>query len=79
MKKQEIPIETGLFKNYPDVLSVRDLCQALHIARGGAYKLLSAGTIHSFKIGRVYKIPKDSLIAYINQAHYPKQEGSNRK
>lgn len=79
MKKQEIPIETGLFKSYPDVLSVQDLCQALHIARAGAYKLLSAGAIRSFKIGRVYKIPKDSLIAYVNQTCSRKLERSKTK
>lgn len=61
-------IEIRLFPNYPDVLTVKDLCQALHIGRIGAYKLLAAGTIRSFKIGNTYKIPKDSLIAYMNRA-----------
>ncbi len=69
MRKQAQPpkIEVGPFKNYPDVLTVKDLCQALHIGRAGAYKLLESGALHSFKIGRVYKIPKDSLIAYTNR------------
>lgn len=60
-------IGIGLFQDYPDVLAVKDLCHALHIGRVGAYKLLSAGAIHSFKIGNTYKIPKDSLIAYMNR------------
>ena len=60
-------LEVGLFRDYPDVLAVKDLCQALRIGRVGAYRLLSAGTIHSFKIGNPYKIPKDSLIAYMNR------------
>lgn len=61
-------IMTGPFQDYPDVLAVKDLCQALHIGRVGAYKLLSTGTVQCFKIGNTYKIPKDSLIAYMNKA-----------
>lgn len=55
MKKQSqaTHIEVGPFGNYPDVLTVKDLCQALDIGRVGAYKLLSAGAIHSFKIGNI--------------------------
>lgn len=60
-------IKIGLFKDYPDVLSVKEVCQALQIGRVGVYKLLEAGEIYSFKIGKVYKIPKDSLITYVNQ------------
>ena len=70
------PMEVGPFRNYPDVLTVKDLCQALQIGRVGAYKLLSSGAIHSFKIGNVYKIPKDSLIAYVNQGCGVEQERS---
>lgn len=60
-------IEMGLFKDYPDVLSVKEVCQALQIGRVGVYKLLETKEIYSFKIGKIYKIPKDSLIVYINQ------------
>lgn len=49
------------------MLTVKDLCQVLHNGRAGAYKLLESGALYSFKIGRVYKIPKDSLITYTNQ------------
>lgn len=73
------PMEVGPFKNYPDVLTVKDLCRALQIGKIGAYKLLNAGAIHSFKIGKVYKIPKDSLIAYMNQACGRKPERSKAK
>lgn len=59
-------IEMGLFKDYPDVLSVKEVCQALQIGRVGVYKLLEAGEIYSFRIGKIYKIPKDSLITYVN-------------
>lgn len=79
MKKEIAQVEVGPFKNCPDVLSVKDLCQALHIGRAGAYKLLGAGTIHSFKIGNIYKIPKDSLIAYMNEACNTERKGDTYK
>lgn len=79
LKKQTDQIEIGLFNNCPDVLSVKDLCQVLHIGRVGAYKLLGSGTIHSFKIGNIYKIPKDSLIAYMNKACDTEQKGDMYK
>ena len=37
------------------------------LAGRGAYKLLEAGKIQSFKIGNTYKIPKSALIEYVNQ------------
>lgn len=54
-----------LFRGYPDVLSVKDLQRALGIGKAAAYNLLENKTISSFKIGRVYKIPKTALIGYI--------------
>ena len=72
------PIEVGPFKDYPDVLSVKDVCQVLRIGRVGAYKLLEAGKIYSFKIGKIYKIPKNSLITYINQQCHTEEGASQR-
>jgi excisionase family DNA binding protein len=56
---------TQLFKGYPDVLTVKDLQRALHIGKTAAYTLLENKHIQSFKIGRVYKIPKTALIGYV--------------
>ncbi len=55
-----------LFKDYPDVLEVRDLQKMLQIGRNTALDLLSSGTIHSFRIGNRYKVPKTAVISYIN-------------
>lgn len=59
--------ETDLLENYPAVLSPQDLRQILRIGRAATYRLLADGTIPSFKIGRIYKIPKSALAAYLNQ------------
>lgn len=57
-----------LFKDLPDILQVEQLQAALHIGRKKAYSLLRTGKIQSLKIGRAYKIPKPSLIEYINNS-----------
>lgn len=54
-----------LFKEYPDVLTVKDLQRALGIGKAAAYNLLESKKISSTRIGRVYKIPKTALISFI--------------
>ncbi len=55
-----------LFSNYPDVVSVEQLCVMLGgIGKKTAYGLLKDGTIRHVKIGRSFKIPKISVIEYL--------------
>jgi len=65
MSKKKMVNKTLLFKGYPDVLTVKDLQQALGIGKATAYSLLENNCIPSFRIGRVYKIPKTALIGYV--------------
>ena len=60
--------QSALFEDYPDVLTVQQVRQALGIGRVGVYKLLDSGGIRCFKIGNSYKIPKTALVDYINQS-----------
>ena len=55
-----------MFEKYPDVVSVPELCNMLGgMSRKLAYKMLANGEIFSVKVGRSYKIPKVSVIAYL--------------
>ena len=55
-----------IFENYPDVVSVDELCLMLGgISKKLAYRLLSSGKIKSVKIGREYKIPKNYVRTYL--------------
>jgi len=72
-------IKEELFTEYPDVLNIWELRQALGIGRAGAYKLLSGGMIRSFKIGNTYKIPKSALVEYINSQCEAGLEGRKQK
>lgn len=56
-----------MFETYPDVLDVKDLCSILRIGRKTAYHLLKSGVIPYRRIGRNYKIRKDTIIEYMNQ------------
>ena len=56
-----------MFNSYPDVLSVKQLCEVLDIGKNTAYRLLQSGEIKSIKIGKVYKIPKKYLKQYISK------------
>lgn len=54
-----------MFENYDDVIGIEDLMEVLDIGRSNAYKLLKSGELKSFKIGKVYKIPKKCIEDYI--------------
>lgn len=56
------------FREYPDIVSVEQMTEMLGIGRNTAYKLLNNGSIKSIRIGRVHKIPKQSVISYLNNA-----------
>lgn len=55
-----------LFKNYPDIVSVEQLSEMLHIGQVLAYRLVRNGDIKSRKVGRKYIITKQNVIDFIN-------------
>ena len=54
-----------MFKEYPDVITIEDLQDMLHIGRSSAYGMLNDGTIKARRNGRRYIIPKASVINYV--------------
>ena len=50
---------------YDDVLTVKGLMDYLAIGKNTAYELLKSGKIKHIKIGRNYKILKESLREYL--------------
>lgn len=57
----------SMLANYPDILEVEDLQQIFNIGKNQAYGLVNSNQIVSFKMGRIHKIPKANVIAYIRQ------------
>lgn len=58
------------FRDYPDVVSFDQMREMLHIGRNKAYSLIEQKKIRSIRIGRRHKIPKISVIEFLNQDSY---------
>lgn len=54
-----------MFKNYPDIMSVEQLQNALHIGRAKAYQLIRDNRIKYIRIGKKIRIPKIYLIEFV--------------
>lgn len=59
-----------MFNQYPDVLTVQQVAEALRIGRSAAYKLVNERTIGSVRIGNKIRVPKQCLIEYMQSARY---------
>lgn len=57
-----------MFSNYPDVLTVEQVAEALNICIGLAYRLIKEGQLGYKRIGRRILIPKVCLVDYISSA-----------
>ena len=64
-----------MLNQYGDVLTIRELCQILMIGRNRAYELLQSGTVKGFRIGRIWKIPKTSVIAFLSGGREQPERG----
>ena len=56
-----------MFEQYPDIMSVFDVSDALFIGKNRTYELLETGVLKAFRIGHVWKIPRKSLEEYVLQ------------
>ena len=52
--------------DYPDVISIDDLCEILHIGKIKAYELLKTQTIKNRRLGKKFIIPLKSVQKFIN-------------
>lgn len=49
------------------LITIEELCEELMIGRNAAYKLLEEGKIKGFRIGRIWKIPRESINIYVQE------------
>lgn len=57
--------EPNIFNEYPDVLTIYEMQQALGIGRSMAYRLINDGKIKHLRIGKSIKVPKRFLVDYV--------------
>ena len=53
-----------------DVMTVDDLMDYLSIGKTTAYKILKSGKIKVLRIGKLYRIPKQSVDEYIEKMRH---------
>lgn len=58
-------MDIDYLSEFSDVMTLEDLCEALHISTTTASKLIRSGEIRSFRIGQRIKIPKKCVVSYI--------------
>jgi len=54
-----------MLSDYDDIITVSDVAKILYIGKNRVYELLESGILKGFRIGRVWKIPKEALYEYI--------------
>lgn len=54
-----------MFSKYKDILTIEELQEMLCIGCSKEYQLLRSGHIKAFHDGRVWLIPKKSVIEYV--------------
>lgn len=57
-----------MFKEYPDILTVHQLAEALRISINSAYRLVNQRVIGCKRVGRKILVPKQCLIDYVRSA-----------
>lgn len=58
---------TDMYNDLPNILNADQLASTLGVSRARAYQLLNTADFPTLKIGKRKLIPKDKLIAWIDQ------------
>ena len=56
--------------DYTDLLTVEELCDLLKISQTAAYRLLSSGQLRCFRLGRIWRIPRECVNEYIREQSF---------
>ena len=59
-----------MFDTYSDLLTIKDMQNALGVGRTTAYRLINDGTIKHLRIGSLIKIPKSFLMEFCKGSCY---------
>ena len=59
-----------MFSEYPEIMTVAEMAEALHIGKNSAYKLINDNIIGHKKVGKKILVPKICVINYVKSALY---------
>lgn len=54
-----------MLKEYPEILTTEEACEVLRVGYNALYELLQSGKLKAYRNGRLWRIPKQSVIEYI--------------
>ena len=63
-----------LLKKYPAVLSISDVAEILNITPATVRRHIQTNDLPHIKVGRLVRIPKDSLISYLHGDPIPQRK-----
>ena len=65
-----------VFKEYPDVLTVKQVSEMLGLCEKTIYKLIANGSLPVLKVGRQFRIAKVNVIRYMKMLRTHTEENS---
>lgn len=66
-----------MLREYPDVMKIEQMSQALGVSTKTGYGLLKSGKVACLKVGRAYRIPKVHLLTYMKVMEQEKSGKTN--
>ena len=66
-----------MLREYPDVMNIEQMSQALGVSTKTGYGLLKSGKVACLKVGRAYRIPKVHLLTYLKVMEQEKSGKTN--
>ena len=66
-----------MLREYPDVMNIEQMSQALGVSTKTGYGLLKSGKVACLKVGRAYRIPKVHLLGYMKVMEQEKSGKTN--
>ena len=58
---------TELLKDYPEIMDVSTVAEILHVTPKTIRKHVEREETPAIKIGKIYRIPKEWLLSYLNK------------
>ena len=68
---------SGMLREYPDVMNIEQMSQALGVSTKTGYGLLKSGKVACLRVGRAYRIPKVHLLTYMKVMEQEKSGKTN--
>ena len=56
-----------MFTDYGEILTVQEIMEILFVGKNTVYELLNSGELKGFRIGKTWRVTKESLVSFISE------------